>query len=400
MFLSVEEATRRLAGGRMVIVVDDRDRENEGDVIMAAEKVTPEAVAFMVRHAGGLICMPMTAEKARALDLPPMVMDNEEHWQTAFTVSIDARDGITTGISAQDRARTILTAAKKGALARDLVRTGHVFPLEGHPGGVLKRAGHTEAAIDLARMAGLEPSGVICEILNDDGTMARLPELEAFSEKYDLGIVTIADLIAHHRREGHALVRRVGEATLPSRYGNFRAYAYEDDVNHDVHLALVKGDVTTPEPVLTRMHSECLTGDVMGSLRCDCGDQLQASLQRVEEEGRGVVVYLRQEGRGIGLGAKIAAYALQDEGFDTVEANQRLGYPPDLRDYGIGAQILVDLGVRNLRLMTNNPKKIAGLEGYGLTIVGRVPIECQPRPENQHYLETKKSKLGHLFTNV
>lgn len=399
MFLSIEEAARRLGEGQMLIVVDDRDRENEGDIIMAAEKVTPEGIAFMARHAGGLICLPLTAERARALELPPMVTDNEEHWQTAFTVSIDARRGITTGISAQDRAHTIRAAVKKGATAEDLVRPGHVFPLEGHPGGVLKRAGHTEATIDLARLAGLEPAGVICEILNDDGTMARLPELEAFAERYGLGIVTIADLIAY-RLAGTALVERVGEATLPSRFGHFKAYAYEDKVNHDVHLALVKGDVTTPEPVLTRMHSECLTGDVLGSLRCDCGDQLQASLRRVEEEGRGVVVYLRQEGRGIGLGAKIAAYALQDEGFDTVEANQRLGYPADLRDYGIGAQILVDLGVKNLRLMTNNPKKIAGLEGYGLRVVDRVPIETPPRPENQHYLETKKSKLGHLFSNV
>ncbi len=396
---SVTEAIERIRSGGMVIVVDDFDRENEGDLVMAAEMVTPEAIAFMANHGRGLICLPMTAEKARSLELAPMVEENQEHWQTAFTVSIDAKDGISTGISAQDRCRTIRVAARPKAKPTDLVRPGHVFPLEAMAGGVLKRAGHTEAAVDLARLAGLEPIGVICEIIKDDGTMARLPDLEQFAQAHQLPIVSIADLIAY-RRQGEQLVKRLAETTLPSRYGSFRAVAYEDLISGEIHLALVKGDVTTPGPVLTRMHSECLTGDVLGSLRCDCGEQLQSSLRRIEREGRGVLVYLRQEGRGIGLGAKIQAYALQEQGLDTVEANERLGFPADLRDYGIGAQILTDLGVSELDLMTNNPKKIAGLEGHGLTVHRRVAIEVAAGPENRRYLETKKTKLGHIFSQI
>ncbi len=397
--MDVEQAIERMRRGEMLIVVDDQDRENEGDLVMAAECVTAEAINFMITHGRGLICMPMTADRARALQLPPMVEENQEHWRTAFTVSIDAKEGISTGISAQDRCRTIRAAARPKARPTDLVRPGHVFPLEAVAGGVLKRAGHTEATVDLARLAGLEPMAVLCEIINADGTMARMPDLEAFSELHHLPIVSIADLIAY-RRKSEQLVRRLAETTLPSRYGSFRAVAYEDLVSGEIHLALVKGDVTTAGPVLTRMHSECLTGDVLGSLRCDCGEQLQSSLRRIEQEGRGVLVYLRQEGRGIGLGAKIQAYALQEQGLDTVEANERLGFPADLRDYGIGAQILTDLGIKELELMTNNPKKIAGLEGHGLSVHSRVAIEVAAGPENRHYLETKKTKLGHIFSQI
>ncbi len=397
--MDVEQAIERMRRGEMLIVVDDQDRENEGDLVMAAECVTAEAINFMITHGRGLICMPMTADRARALQLPPMVEENQEHWRTAFTVSIDAKEGISTGISAQDRCRTIRAAARSKARPTDLVRPGHVFPLEAVAGGVLKRAGHTEATVDLARLAGLEPMAVLCEIINADGTMARMPDLEAFSELHHLPIVSIADLIAY-RRKSEQLVRRLAETTLPSRYGSFRAVAYEDLVSGEIHLALVKGDVTTAGPVLTRMHSECLTGDVLGSLRCDCGEQLQSSLRRIEQEGRGVLVYLRQEGRGIGLGAKIQAYALQEQGLDTVEANERLGFPADLRDYGIGAQILTDLGIKELELMTNNPKKIAGLEGHGLSVHSRVAIEVAAGPENRHYLETKKTKLGHIFSQI
>ncbi len=397
--MDVEQAIERMRRGEMLIVVDDQDRENEGDLVMAAECVTAEAINFMITHGRGLICMPMTADRARALQLPPMVEENQEHWRTAFTVSIDAKEGISTGISAQDRCRTIRAAARPKARPTDLVRPGHVFPLEAVAGGVLKRAGHTEATVDLARLAGLEPMAVLCEIINADGTMARMPDLEAFSELHHLPIVSIADLIAY-RRKSEQLVRRLAETTLPSRYGSFRAVAYEDLVSGEIHLALVKGDVTTAGPVLTRMHSECLTGDVLGSLRCDCGEQLQSSLRRIEQEGRGVLVYLRQEGRGIGLGAKIQAYALQEQGLDTVEANERLGFPADLRDYGIGAQILTDLGIKELELMTNNPKKIAGLEGHGLSVHSRVAIDVAAGPENRHYLETKKTKLGHIFSQI
>ena len=397
MFSSVEEAVADIRQGRMVIVIDDKDRENEGDIVAAAELATPEIVNFMATQGRGLICLPLGGERVRELQLPPMAQENTEHWGTAFTVSIDAK-GVSTGISAADRALTARLAADPKVGPDGFVRPGHIFPLEAQDGGVLKRAGHTEAAVDLTRMAGLAPAAVICEVMKDDGTMARTPDLLAFAEQHQLKVVTIADII-RHRRQRERLVVRVGEAELPTRYGHFRAIAFEDLLSQRQHLALVKGNIDDGQPVLCRMHSECLTGDVLGSLRCDCGDQLAAALQRIEAEGRGLVIYLRgHEGRGIGLGPKIQAYALQDRGLDTVEANLTLGYPPDMRDYGIGAQILVDLGVRSLRLLTNNPRKVAGLEGYGISIVERVPIEVAQRPEMARYLETKRTKLGHLLT--
>ena len=397
MFASVEEAVAEIRRGRMIVVIDDKDRENEGDIVAAAEQVTPEIITFMATQGRGLICLPLASERVKELQLPPMVSENTEHWETAFTVSMDAK-GVSTGISAADRALTARLAADAKVGPDSFVRPGHIFPLEAQPGGVLKRAGHTEAAVDLARMAGMSPAAVICEIMKDDGTMARTPDLLAFAEHHGLKVVTIADII-HHRRQRERLVERVGEAELPTRYGHFRAIAFEDVLTRSSHLALVKGDIDDGQPVLCRMHSECLTGDVLGSLRCDCGDQLASALRRIEAEGRGMLIYLRgHEGRGIGLGPKIAAYALQDRGLDTVEANISLGYPPDLRDYGIGAQILVDLGVRSLRLLTNNPRKVAGLEGYGISIVERVPLEVEQRPEMARYLETKRTKLGHLLT--
>ncbi len=397
MFASVEEAVAEIRRGRMIVVIDDKDRENEGDIVAAAEQVTPEIITFMATQGRGLICLPLASERVKELQLPPMVSENTEHWETAFTVSMDAK-GVSTGISAADRALTARLAADAKVGPDSFVRPGHIFPLEAQPGGVLKRAGHTEAAVDLARMAGMSPAAVICEIMKDDGTMARTPDLLAFAEQHGLKVVTIADII-HHRRQRERLVERVGEAELPTRYGHFRAIAFEDVLIRSSHLALVKGDIDDGQPVLCRMHSECLTGDVLGSLRCDCGDQLASALRRIEAEGRGMLIYLRgHEGRGIGLGPKIAAYALQDRGLDTVEANISLGYPPDLRDYGIGAQILVDLGVRSLRLLTNNPRKVAGLEGYGISIVERVPLEVEQRPEMARYLETKRTKLGHLLT--
>lgn len=396
----IEEALRQIREGRIVIVVDDEDRENEGDLCMAAEKATPEAINFMARYGRGLICLTLTEEKADDLDLKPMVEDNTSLHRTAFTVSVDARIGVTTGISASDRAVTILTAIKDGARPEDLARPGHIFPLRARTGGVLVRTGQTEGSIDLARLAGLAPAGIICEIMKEDGAMARMPDLEAFAREHGLMIVTIADII-EYRLKKDRLVKRAATAVLPTRYGGeFKAIAYTNIVDAHEHLALVKGEVDPEEPVLVRVHSECLTGDVLGSERCDCGDQLKASMKMIEKEGRGIVLYMHQEGRGIGLANKLRAYSLQDCGLDTVEANIKLGFKPDLREYGIGAQILLDLGVKKMRIMTNNPKKIVGLEGYGLEIVERVPIETTPHSRNLKYLKVKKEKMGHILTNL
>lgn len=395
MLDSIEEAIGEIAAGRMVIVVDDENRENEGDLVMAAEKVTPDAINFMTLYGRGLVCLPLTAQRADELALPLMVPREGDHMGTAFTVSIDARD-VSTGISAFERAQTIKRAIDPSAKPEDLLRPGHVFPLRAREGGVIQRPGHTEAAVDLARLAGLCPAGVICEIMKEDGTMARLPELMKMAREHGLKVVSIADLIQYRLRR-EKFVQREGEADLPTRHGFFRAVAYQDLLSGATHLALVKGEVGGQEPVLTRVHSECLTGDVFGSLRCDCGEQLDLAMQMIQREGRGIILYMRQEGRGIGLGNKLRAYALQDGGLDTVEANLRLGFPADARDYGTGAQILADLGVRRLRLLTNNPKKYAGLGGYGLEIVERVPLMATPNPINRFYLETKRTKLGHLL---
>lgn len=394
-FNTIEEAIEDIRAGKMVVVVDDEDRENEGDVVAAAERVTPEIINFMATHARGLICMPIHGQRLDELELGLMVSENTEAQGTAFTVSVDAAE-VTTGISAYERALTIKKIIDPRTRPQDLRRPGHIFPLRAREGGVLKRAGHTEAAVDLARLAGLYPAGVICEIMNDDGTMARVPQLMEFCRRHGLKIITIADLIKYRRRT-EKLIRRVAETNLPTRYGHFRAIAYEDILEKQGHLALVKGTVDDGQPVLVRVHSECLTGDVFGSYRCDCGEQLERALTMIEAEGRGVLLYMRQEGRGIGLLNKIKAYKLQEEGKDTVEANEALGFPADLRDYGIGAQILVDLGIRELRLLTNNPRKIAGLEGYGLRVVERVPLEIKPNGINRPYLRTKKDKLGHLL---
>lgn len=393
----VEEAIEDIRNGRMIVLVDDEDRENEGDLCMAAQFTTPEAINFMAKYGRGLICLSLDDEMAERLELPLMVRKNQSRFGTAFTVSIEARKGVTTGISAADRATTIQVAVADGTTADDLVSPGHVFPIRARKGGVLVRTGQTEGSVDLARLAGIKPAGVICEVMKDDGTMARMPDLEIFAREHDLKICTIADVI-QFRMRNEMLVRRSAEATLPTCYGGtFRIIVYDNDVDRMKHVALVKGDIQPDDEVLVRVHSECLTGDVFGSDRCDCGKQLQTAMKMVEKEGKGVIVYMHQEGRGIGLANKIKAYNLQENGLDTVEANIQLGFKEDLRDYGIGAQILVDVGVRKMRLMTNNPKKIVGLEGYGVTIVDRVPIEIPPTRENVHYLTTKKEKMGHLL---
>jgi 3,4-dihydroxy 2-butanone 4-phosphate synthase/GTP cyclohydrolase II len=396
-FASIPEAVEAIQAGEMVLVVDDADRENEGDLIMAAEVATPEKIGFFVRHTSGVIVMPMLGERLDQLELPLMVQHNTETHRTAFTVSVDAAEGTTTGISAADRATTIQTLIDPDTKPAGLLRPGHIFPLRYREGGVLKRAGHTEAGIDLARLAGRYPAAVLCEVVNPDGSMARLPQLEAFAAEHHLKLISIADLI-RHRRQREKLVRRVAEARIPTQWGDFAAFAYESLLDGEQHLALVKGSVAGHDDVLVRVHSECLTGDAFGSLRCDCGAQLEGALRRVAEAGQGVVVYLRgHEGRGIGLAHKLRAYSLQERGRDTVDANLELGLPVDDREYGIGSQILVDLGVTTMRLMTNNPAKYGGLEGYGLHIVERVPLETYPNPENLHYLRTKRERMGHLL---
>ena len=395
--LTIEEALKEIRAGRMVILVDDEDRENEGDLCIAAETVTPEAINFMAKYGRGLICLSMTAAKIDSLDLPLMVDHNTSPFQTGFTVSIEARCGVTTGISAADRATTILAAVAEDAKPRDLVRPGHVFPLRGREGGVMVRAGQTEGSIDLARLAGLKPAGVICEIMDEDGTMARMPALEKFSEKHGIGICTIADLIEYRMRT-ESFVKRAAQTIIPTAIaGEFKAIVYENDVDDLLHVALVKGDIDPEKPTLARVHSECLTGDIFGSLRCDCGEQLHAALEMIDQEGCGVLLYIRQEGRGIGLVNKIKAYALQEQGLDTVEANEKLGFKADMRNYGIGAQILVDIGVKKMKLITNNPKKMIGLEGYGLSVVEQVSTETEPNKYNRGYLECKKFKMGHLL---
>jgi len=393
---TIREAIEDIKAGKFVIIVDDEDRENEGDLAIAAEKVTAEAINFMTKYGRGLICMPIIGQRLDELKIPMMVSENTAKFGTAFTVSVEAKRGVSTGISAFDRAQTIRAILDPATKSEDIARPGHMFPLRAREGGVLVRAGQTEAIVDLARLAGLYPAGVICEIMNEDGTMARLPQLEVMGQKFSIKIMSVADLIAYRRRH-EKLVHRVAEAKLPTRYGEFTAIAYKSDIDPDEHLALVMGDITSEEPVLVRVHSECLTGDVFGSLRCDCGEQVSLALEAIGKEGRGVLLYMRQEGRGIGFHNKIRAYALQDKGLDTVEANISLGFAPDLRDYGIGAQILVDLGLHEIRFLTNNPKKIIGFEGYGLKVVEQIPILANPNPYNRRYLETKKKKLGHLI---
>jgi 3,4-dihydroxy 2-butanone 4-phosphate synthase/GTP cyclohydrolase II len=395
-FATVDEALDEIRAGRMVVVCDDEDRENEGDLTLAAQFATPEAINFMAKEGRGLICLALSPERCDELGLDLMAAKNESPYETAFTVTIEARDGVTTGISAADRAHTVQVAIDPESAPRDLVQPGHIFPLKAKPGGVLERTGQTEAAVDLARLAGLNPSGVICEIMNDDGTMARVPDLEGYCERHGLKMITVADLIAY-RRKHDRLVERVVDTRLPTGFGEFSAVGYRSLVDNKHHVALVKGEVAGYEDVLVRVHSECLTGDVFHSLRCDCGEQLESALAMIEREGRGVLLYLAQEGRGIGLLNKLKAYNLQDRGLDTVDANLELGLPVDLRDYGIGAQILVDLGLSSIRILTNNPKKIRGLEGYGLSVSAQVPIEHAPNPHNEAYLRAKRDRLGHTL---
>ena len=393
---TIPEAIEDIKAGKILIVVDDESRENEGDLAIAAEKVTPDAINFMSKEARGLICLPIMGDRLEELRIPMMVQDNTSRFSTAFTVSIEAKHGVTTGISAQDRATTIKTVINPATKPDDIARPGHVFPIKARPGGVLVRAGHTEAIVDLARLAGLYPAGVICEIMNEDGSMARLRQLEEMAAKYNMKMVSVADLITYRRRH-EKLVHRVAEAKLPTKYGEFTIMAYRSTIDPDEHVALVKGDVSTEEPVLVRVHSECLTGDVFGSLRCDCGQQMAMAMQAIAKEERGVFLYMRQEGRGIGLHNKLRAYALQDQGVDTVEANELLGFAADLRDYGIGAQILTDIGLERIRLLTNNPRKVVGLEGHGLKVVETVPIVVPPNSYNASYLKTKGAKMGHHF---
>ena len=394
---NISEIIKDVKAGKFIILVDDEDRENEGDMIMAAEKITPEAINFMAKNARGLICMPIIEKRLNELNIPMMVGENTARHGTAFTVSVDAKiRGVTTGISAHDRAETINAIIDPATKPPDLGRPGHIFPIRAREGGVLVRAGHTEATVDLARLAGLYPAGVLCEIMNEDGSMARLPQLEIMAAKFNLKIASIADLIAY-RRLHEKLVHRVAEAVLPTKYGEFKVIAYKSEVDTDEHVALVMGDISGETPVLVRVHSECLTGDVFGSLRCDCGEQLDMAMQMIASEGRGVILYMRQEGRGIGLHNKIRAYALQDKGLDTVEANVKLGFAPDLREYGNGVQILADLGLHKVRLLSNNPKKVLGLKSYGLEVTETLPIICTPNPYNIHYLETKERKMGHIL---
>ena len=393
---TIPEAVEDIGAGKFLIIVDDEGRENEGDLVIAAEKVTPEAINFMARYGRGLICIAMTGERLDELMIPMMVYDNTSKFASPFTVSVEAKHDVTTGISAHDRAVTIKALIEPATRPGDISRPGHMFPLRAREGGVLVRAGHTEAVVDLAKIAGLYPAGVICEIMSEDGTMARLPELELMAAEQGIKIVSVAQIIAY-RRLHERLIERVAEASLPTGYGDFLSIAYKSAIDPDEHVALVRGDLDGDQPVLVRVHSECLTGDVFHSLRCDCGEQIDLAMRAIADEGRGVFVYMRQEGRGIGLHNKIRAYALQDEGLDTVEANEALGFDSDIRDYGIGAQILADLGVRNIRLLTNNPRKVIGLEGYGLQVVETVPILAKPNPRNLKYLETKRKKMGHLL---